>query len=1119
MSMEKKERGKKPTGGKAVAVAMSAVMVMSQAGYATAALAEELNGGAVAVEGAGGAEGASTQGDSSLTGETAAAKAATSETVGNETTADQGSSSEDDQAETAALEPTVLSAEDQIALASSSSTATKNMVFVYVQEAGYDTAGEKINGTGQWVTIGKFINVNIDDPANGSSSYVTSGTNFEAVKTLIGDNAAGFDNSTSFVYYSSYNKTISLAEVSWTASNHGLKVDGGATDYNASTGEEQKGSDTGNISCWHLDGYINRGQLVVNYHLSDGTTTTTETVKSGIAAGAVIDPTSDAYANNATYTDQGYVYDASKSSTDKITYEGGSGDTHTIDIYYNKVTTADYTVKYVDAAGTTLKDAVTKTGTVGETVKESASDAPAITGYELDANASELSTTIKANPATGENTITYIYNKKTNLSYTVEYYWGTEGSDSSTKIGEGTVVSGQTYGTTVTVTPTAPDGYTLRSADTKTVVINDDSASPNVVKFYCYKDATLVANSGDSVSYDGNDHQVSGYSVKVGDQTVSDMTFSGVTAGTGAAVDAKTYTSTFSKDDKTEVVGSVDSTNMYKVTGTQNGSLTISPRNITLKSESLEKVYDGTPLSAGGAVSVDSDSETNQGWADGEGLVDAAYKFSGSRTVTGATAAANAFTIDWNADGNTAKESNYNVTYEYGSLTVKENSAEYVVHLVQNGSATKVYNGQDQSITAPPTVSEIVFPMGSPVLWTDEVEFGGNESDLVITGKDVKDGGYQLTSDQLTALANSWKVIDSKAEQFPNVKFVIDTPATLTITAQSIAPKGADGSDDPAYAGVTVEAPEGVVYDGTSHQQKPVVKDAKGNELKEGTDYELEYSDDTTDAGTVTVTVKGTGNYSGTVETSYAISKRPVTVTVAGAEKAYDGEPLTSESASVTSGSLADGQAASYSFSGSQTDAGTSQATASVKVTAADGSDATANYDVTVVPGTLTVTAQSIDPTSADYPKDKDGKPAGVTANDPADVVYDGQAHKFVPVVKDANGNVLTEGVDYTVTYDKSDFVNTGTIKVTIEGKGNFSGKIVKSYKITPAATPAKTTPSATTPTTKTPETAPTTTAAKTTATPATGDTAADATPVAVAGTGFIAAAALFFKRAFRREE
>ncbi|RGJ66528.1 tripartite tricarboxylate transporter TctB family protein, partial [Eubacterium sp. TM05-53] len=101
--------------------------------------------------------------------------------------------------------------------------------------------------------------------------------------------------------------------------------------------------------------------------------------------------------------------------------------------------------------------------------------------------------------------------------------------------------------------------------------------------------------------------------------------------------------------------------------------------------------------------------------------------------------------------------------------------------------------------------------------------------------------------------------------------------------------------------------------------------------------------------------------------------------------------------------------------------------------------------------GTLTVTEQTIDPG-----KDPD-KPnpnySGVTINKPSNKVYDGKEHKWSPAVTDKEGNALAEGTDYTVEYSTSDFRNvTGTITVTISGIGNYTGKVTRTYEITPKA-------------------------------------------------------------------
>jgi hypothetical protein len=72
--------------------------------------------------------------------------------------------------------------------------------------------------------------------------------------------------------------------------------------------------------------------------------------------------------------------------------------------------------------------------------------------------------------------------------------------------------------------------------------------------------------------------------------------------------------------------------------------------------------------------------------------------------------------------------------------------------------------------------------------------------------------------------------------------------------------------------------------------QKPVIKTIKGWELKEGTDYTVKWSDESSkNAGTYKVTVTGTGKYTGSTNATYTIKKaanpmrlKAKTVTVKG---------------------------------------------------------------------------------------------------------------------------------------------------------------------------------------------------------------------------------------------
>ena len=80
----------------------------------------------------------------------------------------------------------------------------------------------------------------------------------------------------------------------------------------------------------------------------------------------------------------------------------------------------------------------------------------------------------------------------------------------------------------------------------------------------------------------------------------------------------------------------------------------------------------------------------------------------------------------------------------------------------------------------------------------------------------------------------------------------------------------ADGYVQINAAGFTVDEIANVTYNGSEQKIAPVVKDGE-KVLVEGTDYTVSYTEDLTNVGTVTVTVTGIGNYTGTKTEEYDI--------------------------------------------------------------------------------------------------------------------------------------------------------------------------------------------------------------------------------------------------------
>ena len=282
-------------------------------------------------------------------------------------------------------------------------------------------------------------------------------------------------------------------------------------------------------------------------------------------------------------------------------------------------------------------------------------------------------------------------------------------------------------------------------------------------------------------------------------------------------------------------------------------------------------------------------------------------------------------------------------------------------------------------------------------------------------------------------LGNHKKVLSiSKSKEeleatYPNYTFTV-TPADFRIDVNT--------------TGLTVNADNVTkVYDGTAYGVTPTAsingatiryKDADGN-------YTLTESPTKKNVGSKTVEFEASlyGYKSVTGSATVEITKRQVIITTPTDSKVYEGTPLT---AAGTISGFVNGETATFTTTGSQTEVGSTANTYSLTW---DGTAKESNYKVVETIGTLTVTAQSIDPDNPNY--------KGITVDAPTDVEYTGEDQTWLPTVTDGNGKALVKDTDYTVTYDNEDRTNvTGIITVTINGAGNYAGTITRTYQITP---------------------------------------------------------------------
>ena len=466
------------------------------------------------------------------------------------------------------------------------------------------------------------------------------------------------------------------------------------------------------------------------------------------------------------------------------------------------------------------------------------------------------------------------------------------------------------------------------------------------------------------------------------------------------------YELSYSKD----VINAGTVTVTVKGIGNYEGSFEvtyeITKRNVTLTSGSASKVYDKT------ALTKDEVTVSGDGFAKDEG---ATYKVTGSRTKVGTSK--NTFTYELKSN---TTATNYNIEVKFGELKVTAQDGEVVV-TITGRSDTVEYDGNEKSVSG----YEVTITEGSKYT-TDDFTFNGNAE-----AKGTEAGTYLmgLNADQFT----------NTNDNYTQVTFIVND-GTLTINPKSITP---DGPDTPKEekTGITVTDPENSIYDGNEHINGLTVTDSKLNTtLAEGTDYTLTYSGNLINVGTVTITIKGIGNYTGEFTKTYQILPREYTVTTNTDSKVYDGTALT---AGGTVNNLVDGETVGFTMTGSQTNVGTSNNTYELNWT---GSAKESNYKHGKDSiGTLTVTKQSIAP-DPEHPETY----KEVTITSPSDEVYDGKEHKWIPTVTDKEGNELVAKTDYKVTYSTTDFTNvTGTITVTITGIGNYTGSFTKTYEIT----------------------------------------------------------------------
>ncbi|MBP3278077.1 MAG: hypothetical protein J6M44_03875, partial [Butyrivibrio sp.] len=287
--------------------------------------------------------------------------------------------------------------------------------------------------------------------------------------------------------------------------------------------------------------------------------------------------------------------------------------------------------------------------------------------------------------------------------------------------------------------------------------------------------------------------------------------------------------------------------NGVDVTGKLNiqyeyGTITVNPAPYSIETFSDEKVYDGTPLTAGGEIT---------GIVEGETV---SFATTGKQTVPGTSD--NTYRLTWG----TAKASNYKLAGEIiGKLTVKDTEAEIVV-TTKAGIFT--YDG---------------------TLKKAEVSYTGVPDGYTVTEASSDTQATDVTA-AIHAKADHFKILNPAGEDVTGklkITYVEDdliiNPAPLTVITKSAA-KPYDGS--PLTA-------EGTIDGFVNGESAPFTVTGTQTDVgKSDNTYEIDWNDTSATAKKGNYEIKETVG-----ELEVTEFDKEVTIKTTGGQFPYDGEP------------------------------------------------------------------------------------------------------------------------------------------------------------------------------------------------------------------------------------
>lgn len=340
---------------------------------------------------------------------------------------------------------------------------------------------------------------------------------------------------------------------------------------------------------------------------------------------------------------------------------------------------------------------------------------------------------------------------------------------------------------------------------------------------------------------------------------------------------------------------------------------------------------------------------------------------------------------------------------------------------------------------------------GREITYTDKeivvTAENGDETVTLVRGTD-----YEVSyANNIKVSKTAQLIIIGKGEYAGSatLKFEIAKKNLAKLNANGKAIADANGRTV-AATGIMVSNPINPSYTGSA--LKPIVSITYGaNTLKAGTDYTITYKNNTKAGSTATVTIKGKGNYTGTLVTYFKVLKKTfpenwesrsdIKVTVPSLEEKSSKQAIPAITVQIGTKKLKKNTDYKVTL---VDDSGTPLTEQKVQ---AAGEYRLAIEGVNNYQGTMFTKLRVVDKNkllknaSITIRKSKPYALGAITLTDSELVIVDKKSDKDNPYT-------LIKDTDYTVEYVEGTNTKVGTAKIIITGIGNYAGQLTKTFKI-----------------------------------------------------------------------